>query len=233
MPESGWFARRFEAFLDNAVFAIAVPLAGALVAAIALAEHTSWPMALSASVLVGAAIIVAINQLWQIDQRARQRRLARRTPKAIHEQIVTWLHRYHYTVTNRERDGFDFRIEMKRDMGGAVIIAMAKGDPWVTILAHMEINGDPKYAAVKRSPEFRLSLAVHLSQSAVDYQVEQGDDGAITRVVVSQQVAFDDRTTDLAFLREVREVFGAALLVSALASQAAQGNAQPEGPRSC
>lgn len=234
MPTPKWLSAILVDIRSSVVGAVAIAGGLSVWAAIKLyaaATSLGLGVALAVGAVVFACVVVVWNQLQQIDERRQRKRLTRRSPEDLAEQIRKWLWKYQFSVMDAPQPDTDFRMEANNDSKLPVTIVKHSRNPWVTVAAELEIASEHRPIVCRNSALLRHELTVKLIQLGVEYEIV-GDGDEITRVRVNQSVWFDEATHDLAFLHAIMSVrrgirLAAAMIIGVALAEAKEQKSLP------
>lgn len=183
--------------------------------------------AVGAGLLAALLIVALVTQVYQLDQAAQRRRLARRSPYDVEKQIWVWLREHQFSAKDVARNApadepaLDFRIEADDDSHIVVTIVKAKHRPWVTVAGRMNFDAaDAKLTAITRKAGFRQDLAIELLRFGVDYVMDSRKDGSVGALHVNRNFIFDEKTSPLDLFNTIRDVRNSLRLTVAIIARA-------------
>lgn len=212
-----WFMRRVESVLDNAVFAMFVIVAAAVVSALGIKKTVDVPTAFATGVFVLACLALAWNALAQIVERYVNRRQDSLTPSEIEARIWEWLKHYLFTLTPNADPKCDFSLNATQP-GATLGVTVAKlsHTPWISITTAVRFEDDRRKIVEERAPLLSRDIAVELVKFGVEHEIELDADGRLALLSIRVLMPFDASTTDLSLMKNMAIVRGGAALSAEL-----------------
>lgn len=233
MSDKKWFRDRLTALVDNVIAAIVLAGGVAVWAAVRFAAAVSGfgtAAAVAVGVVVFAAGVVAYNQILELADGSRRRRLRRASPKKIEGQLRSWLWARGLPVQRTEVPDSDFAFITKAIDEVPVTVWRPSSRRTVQVSARMDVHKDHQPILRKHAPLFVYDLVQTLYGLGLQTTIAADNHGSVESVSVWTELIFDEYLTEVAFLEATLQVRRGAQLVRAAVHRVVEEQRLREAP---